>query len=159
MNNSKAVFCSLENSRSHSIRISIFVVLAAFLSIHATPAQAQGRIDCASLNSKILHRSVRYCVMLPPSYESSKGTKYPVLYFLHGLGEGEQTLLRSGGWGLIEDLRREKRIGDFLLVAPEGRASFFINSADGQDRYNDFLPTEFLRYIESQYHIIRDRKS
>jgi len=86
MNKSKVAFCNLQNSCSESVRISIFVVLAALLSIHATPAQAQGRIDCASLNSKILHRSVRYCVMLPPSYESSKGTKYPVLYFLHGLG-------------------------------------------------------------------------
>ena len=158
MNNSKAVFCSLENSRSHSIRISIFVVLAAFLSIHATPAQAQGRIDCASLNSKILHRSVRYCVMLPPSYESSKGTKYPVLYFLHGLGENEQTLLRSGGWGLIEDLRQQDKVGDFLMVAPEGRGSFFIDAAGTGDRYEKFFLSEFLPYVETHFRIIRDRR-
>jgi S-formylglutathione hydrolase FrmB len=97
--------------------------------------------------------------MLPPGYEKEGSKKYPVLYFLHGLGEGEQTLLRSGGWGLIEDLRREGKIGDFLVVAPEGRASFFINSADGQDRYSDFFLTEFLPYIESQYHVIADRST
>jgi S-formylglutathione hydrolase FrmB len=158
MNNSKAVFCSHQNSRSHSIRISIFIVLAAFLSIHATPAQAQGRIDCASLNSKILHRAVRYCVMLPPSYESSKDTKYPVLYFLHGLGENEQTLLRSGGWGLIEDLRQQDKVGDFLMVAPEGRGSFFIDAAGAGDRYEKFFLSEFLPYVETHFRIIRDRR-
>ena len=120
---------------------------------------AQGRIDCNSLNSRILHRAVRYCVMLPPSYETSATQKYPSLYFLHGLGENEQTLLRSGGWGLIEDLRQQHKIGEFILVAPEGRGSFFINSADGHDRYSDFLLTEFIPYTEAHYRIIHHRKS
>lgn len=121
-------------------------------------AFAQGRIDCASLKSKILNRPVRYCVMLPPSYEAEKDKKYPVLYFLHGLGENEQTLLRSGGWGLIEDLRQQHKIGDFLMVAPEGRGSFFINSEDKGERYNDFFLAEFLPLIESHYRVLRDRK-
>lgn len=96
--------------------------------------------------------------MLPPSYETDKGTKYPVLYFLHGLGENEQTLLRTGGWGLIEDLRQQHKIGDFLMVAPEGRGSFFINAAGNGDRYSDFFLTEFIPYVESHYRVIRDRK-
>lgn len=96
--------------------------------------------------------------MLPPSYETEKGKKYPVLYFLHGLGENEQVLLRSGGWGLIEDLRQQHKIGDFLMVAPEGRGSFFINSAGRGDRYNDFFLTEFIPFVESHYRIFRDRR-
>jgi S-formylglutathione hydrolase FrmB len=120
---------------------------------------AQGRIDCSSLNGQILHRAVHYCVMLPLSYESDSSQKFPVLYFLHGLGENEQTLLRSSGWGLIQDLQRQKKVGDFLMVAPEGRGSFFINSAGNRDRYNDFFLTEFIPYIETHYRIARDRKS
>lgn len=119
---------------------------------------AQGRVDCASLDSKILHRPVRYCVMLPPSYETEKETKYPVIYFLHGLGENEQTLLRAGGWGLIEDLRQQHKVGDFVVAAPEGRASFFINSANGKERYSDFFSTEFMPYIETHYRVLRDRR-
>jgi S-formylglutathione hydrolase FrmB len=119
---------------------------------------AQGRIDCSTVNSKILQRPVRYCVMLPPSYETDKNKKYPVLYFLHGLGENEQTLLRSGGWGLIEDLRQQHKVGDFLMVAPEGRGSFFINAAGRGDRYSDFLLSEFLPYIESHFRVLRDRR-
>lgn len=97
--------------------------------------------------------------MLPPNYGTNTQSKYPVLYFLHGLGENEQTLLRSGGWGLIEDLRRDHKVGDFLMIAPEGRGSFFINSADGRDRYNDFFLTELLPYIETHYRVIRERRS
>lgn len=124
-----------------------------------TFASAQGRIDCSAFNSHILNRAVRYCVMLPSDYESNLKTKYPILYFLHGLGENEQTLLQSGGWGLVEDLRRDHKVGEFLMVAPEGRGSFFINSADGHDRYGDFFLTEFLPFIETKYRVVRERQS
>jgi enterochelin esterase family protein len=121
-------------------------------------ASAQSRIDCTSIESHMLHRAVRYCVMLPSSYEKET-KKYPVLYFLHGLGENEQALMRSGGWGLIEELPLERKAGDFIMVAPEGRGTFFIDSADGHNRYNDFLISEFLPFIETHYRIVRTRKS
>jgi S-formylglutathione hydrolase FrmB len=135
-----------------------FLVLTS-LFFFSSLVFAQGRIDCSSFSSNILHRAVRYCVMLPSSYEKETSKKYPVLYFLHGLGENEQTLLRSGGWGLIEDLRQQHKVGDFLMVAPEGWGSFFINSADGRDRYSDFFLSEFLPHIETHYRVIRNRKA
>lgn len=135
------------------------LLLVVSLLAFANLSSAQGRIDCSVINSHIVKRVVRYCVMLPPGYDKEKDRKYPVLYFLHGLGENEQALMRSGGWGLIEDLQREHKVGDLLMVAPEGRGSFFINSADGHDRYSDFLLVEFLPYIETHYRIIRNRKS
>ena len=133
--------------------------LVTFLWFFSSLAFGQGRIDCSALRSAILHRSVHYCVMLPPSYEKETSKKYPVLYFLHGLGENEQTLLSSGGWGLIEDLRQQHRVGDFLMVAPEGWDTFFINSADGRARYSDFFLLEFLPYVETRYRVIRNRKA
>ena len=54
---------------------------------------------------------------------------------------------------LIEDLRQQNKIGDLLIVAPEGRRSFYINSADGKVRYSDFFLREFMPYIESKYRI------
>jgi S-formylglutathione hydrolase FrmB len=136
----------------------VFVILAVPPTT-CLPALAQGRVDCNVLNSRVLNRAVRYCVMLPPSYQTDTNRKYPALYFLHGLGENEQALLRSGGWGLIEDLRQQHKISDFLIIAPEGRGSFFINSSDGRDRYSGFLLSEFLPYIETHYRIFRDRRS
>jgi len=120
-------------------------------------ALAQSRIDCNALKSRILGDTVHYCVLLPPSYASAPAKRYPVLYFLHGLGENEQTLFKTGGWNLIEDLRQQHKIGDFLIVTPEAKASFFVNSADGKVRYSDFFLQEFIPYIEGEYRIRRER--
>lgn len=127
----------------------------------ANIAAAQSRIDCNALNSHLLGEVVHYCVLLPPGYESpaEKTARYPVLYFLHGLGENEQTLFKSGGWNLIEDLRQQHKVGDFLIVTPEAKASFYVNSANSKVRYSDFFLREFLPYIEGKYRIRRERKA
>jgi S-formylglutathione hydrolase FrmB len=100
-------------------------------------------------------------VLLPASYDGadSKSLRYPVLYFLHGLGQDERTLFDTGGWNLIEDLRQQHKIGDFLIVAPEGRRSFYVNSADGRVRYSDFLLQEFIPYVERQFRIRAGRQN
>jgi len=124
-------------------------------------ARAQSRIDCSALNSRILKQTVHYCVYLPSGYDAGASQhpvrRYPVLYFLHGLGDNEQTLFNSGGWTLLDDLRSHQKMGDFLIVAPEGRRSFYINSADGSVRYNDFFLREFMPYIDHAYRVLPGR--
>ena len=68
-------------------------------------------------------------------------------------------MFKTGGWTLIEDLRQQKQISDFLVVAPEGKSSFYINSADGHIRYNDFFLREFIPYIESHYSVRKERSA
>jgi S-formylglutathione hydrolase FrmB len=135
-------------------------VLAALL---VGACHAQGRIDCSALQSHILGESVHYCIMLPPDYNAAIAShtprRYPVLYFLHGLGDNEQTLFKGGGWDLIQDLRQKGQISDFLVVAPEGGRTFYINSADGRVLYSDFFIREFIPYIESRYSIRRERSA
>jgi len=132
------------------------VVLLAWFVAPAS-SHAAGRAECRSLPSKILARDVAFCVLLPPSYDADKTRRYPVLYFLHGLGENEQVLVNSGGWNLIQDLWEQKQIGEFLIVTPAARRSFYINSRDGRVRYEDFFIREFLPYIESHYRIRTNR--
>lgn len=132
-------------------------------------ALAQGRTDCNVIQSRILRDTVHYCVMLPPNYDAAiaghSGRNdpapriYPVLYFLHGLGDNEQTFLKSGGWDLVEDLRQQGEISEFLIVVPEGKRGFYINSFNGRVRYNDFFIHEFMPYIESHYSIRRERSA
>jgi len=120
-------------------------------------AYGQSRIDCNALNSQVLKQTVHYCVYLPAGYDAAAGSRpaqrYPVLYFLHGLGDNEQTLFNSGGWTMLDDLRHQHKMGDFLIVAPEGRRSFYVNSANGSVRYSDFFLREFIPHIESRYRI------
>jgi S-formylglutathione hydrolase FrmB len=133
------------------------VRLLAILVLLIASAAAQSRIDCSAMKSRILGEAIRYCVLLPASYDSAKAQHYPVLYFLHGLGESEKTLFDTGGWTLIDDLQEEWKIGEFLIVAPEGKSSFYINAADGKFRYNDFFVREFMPRIETKYRIRRER--
>jgi S-formylglutathione hydrolase FrmB len=135
-------------------RSKVFFLLLTFLCGMET-ARAQSRIDCNAIKSQVLKEVVHYCVYLPSGYDGVKhpASRYPVLYFLHGLGDNEQTLFKSGGWTLLDDLRSHKKMGDFLIVAPEGKQSFYINSADSSVRYSDFFIREFVPHIEHTYRV------
>jgi S-formylglutathione hydrolase FrmB len=124
----------------------------------APPQQSHARIDCSDVPSRILQREVPYCVVLPPTYDADGVHRYPVLYDLHGLGDDEKMLLRPGVLNLVEGLWARKQVGEFLIVTPDGGASFYINSYDGQ-RYEDFLMREFLPVIERRYRILPGRES
>jgi S-formylglutathione hydrolase FrmB len=133
----------------------LFELLFALLIFFSAAATAQSRTDCNVVNSRILKETIHYCVQLPPDYDAkaSPPRTYPVLYFLHGLGQNEQTLFSTGGWSVIEDLRRQHKISDFLVVAPEGKRTFYINSPGNTLRYSDFFLQEFIPAIESRYHV------
>lgn len=122
-------------------------------------ASSQARGECLSVPSRILGRSVPYCVILPPGYAEDANRRYPVLYYFHGLGDSEQMFVRSGGFNLIEELWDARQLGDFLIVTPAGYSSFFMNSHDGRFRYDDFFLQEFMPWIEHRYRVAPDRES
>jgi S-formylglutathione hydrolase FrmB len=136
-------------------------IAALLLSCVLSPSvtASTGRAECNSLPSKILAHAVSYCVLLPPSYDAEKTRRYPILYLLHGLGDNEQMLIHSGGMNLIEDLWEQHQLGEFLIVTPDGAASFYINSRDGKRRYEDFFLQEFMPGIEKRYRAQAQRKS
>jgi S-formylglutathione hydrolase FrmB len=143
---------------NRNCRLVVLVVLMAFGFGFALPVRAAARAECRTVPSRILGRAVPYCVFLPPSYDADKARQYPVLYFLHGLGENEQVLLNSGGWNLIEDNWEQKQVGEFVIVAPSAGRSFYINSCDGRVKYEDFFIREFVPLMESHYRIKAQRR-
>ena len=127
------------------------VVLIVGMLLFAVGGFAQSRADCSVLKSAILHRDVPYCVILPPSFATEKTRRFPVVYYLHGIGDNEQSLINTGGWNRYNELLRQKKVGEFILAAPAGFATFFINSRDGRVRYEDFFLKEFMPAIEKKY--------
>ena len=128
-----------------------FVLLLSVMA--AMPAAGAARGECRVAPSKVLGRAVPYCILLPPSYDTQKSRRYPILYFLHGLGDNEQMFLHSGGWDLVQDLWESGKLSEYLIVTPAGGTSFFIDSKDGRTRYEDFLIQEFLPFIEGHYRV------
>lgn len=141
-----------------SLRPYALAVLLPLLCALAPSAFAQGRAECRDAPSKILGRAVPYCVILPPSYDSDKARRYPILYFLHGLGGDAQQLIAGGGLDMVADLWQQKKITEFLIVTPGAGRSFYVNSRDSRVRYQDFFIREFLPYIETHYRTLRDRR-
>jgi S-formylglutathione hydrolase FrmB len=138
-------------SRMWGAGLAALLVACAGSLLGPPAAQATGRAECVSLPSKILARTVPYCVLLPPSYDAEKTRRYPILYLLHGLGDNEEMLVHSGGMNLVEDLWEEHQLGELLIVTPAGGTSFYINSRDGKRRYEDFFLEEFMPGVEKRY--------
>jgi S-formylglutathione hydrolase FrmB len=134
----------------HSPLATLFILL---YFLYLPSASATGRVECNTVPSKILTRSVPYCVVLPASFDADQTKHFPILYELHGLGDNEQFFVHSGLWNLVEDLRERGEVKDFLIATPAGGAGFYINSKDGKVRYEDFLLQEFFPFIEKHYHV------
>lgn len=153
-----------DKSHMRPLIAAVLVLSGVCLLPLASPAGARpsassaARGECRTLPSRILGRSVAYCVILPPGYGQDANRRYPVLYYFHGLGDNEQ-MFRSGGFNLIEELWDRRELADFIVVSPAGYASFFMNSHDGRFRYDDFFLREFMPWMESHYQIAARRDS
>jgi len=139
------------------LRATFLLCFLSLLGLGSPAHAATGRVECNSLASKILNRPVPYCIVLPASFDSEKTRHFSILYFLHGLGDNEQSFIHSGAWNLTEDMREKREMKEFLIATPDGGASFYINSKDGKGRYEDFLLQEFFPAIEKRYRVAAGR--
>ena len=144
-----ADLATLRKGRILHLALRAWLVLLALSLVPLL--HAQGRAECSVIKSTVLARPVRYCAFLPDSFDQDKTRQYPVLYYLHGLGDNEQSLLNFGGWDVITELRRQGKIGDFIVLAPSGGHTFYLNSADGKVRYEDFFIKKFMPQMEKKY--------
>lgn len=134
--------------------IALIAVAAVTLPGFAAPAaNAPTTLDCGAISSKILGRDVNYCVDLPAGYASSS-QRYPTLYFLHGLFEHYHAWDENGGKDIFDGLLKKGVVGPFIVVLPDGGNSFYVNSYDGHDRYEDFFMQEFVPDIDGKYRTI-----
>jgi S-formylglutathione hydrolase FrmB len=114
---------------------------------------AGSRVEYKAFPSKLLGRDLRYGVYLPPSYNGS-ASRYPVLYFLHGLNENEMRWSTRGHTDLMLDrMVADKKIGEFIIAIPFAAQSFYTNTRDGREKWEDAIVGEFLPMIESTYRV------
>jgi S-formylglutathione hydrolase FrmB len=136
--------------------LSVFVSLLIAFPALAQPSSS--RVSCESISSAILGRAVEYCVALPAGYEQGAG-RYPVLYFLHGLFEDARSWSEHSGLLTWDSLMSEGKIGKFIVVMPDGGKSFYVNSFDGHERYEDFFIQELVPLIDHKYRTIASREA
>lgn len=132
------------------------IILLFFCSnlLYSAFAQNTGKvIEQKTVKSAILGRDVRYTIYLPVDYDRAERT-YPVVYLLHGFTDD------NTGWLQFGEINRyaDKAIADgtippMIIVMPNGDSSWYINSYDGKEKYEDFFVKEFMPSIEKTYRI------
>lgn len=140
--------------------VKSFLLSLIFCCILITcEAQNTGKvIEQKTIKSSILHKNVNYTIYLPPDYETSE-RKYPVVYLLHGYTDD------NTGWVQFGEVNRyadkaiaEGTIPPMIIVMPNGDSSFYINSYDGKEMYEDFFIKEFMPALEKTYRIKAEKK-
>src|SRR3954469_14705836 len=102
-----------------AVRCSILAGLIALAAAPTAGASLHGTIARHSFHSRALARKARYSVYLPPGYAASS-TRYPVIYFLHGL-PGSSTSYRAIGWFAAALERTRNRA--IVIGAPGARGA------------------------------------
>jgi len=110
-----------------------------------------------SMSSRILGREVNYAVYLPADYENSS-RRYPVVYLLHGYSDDETGWIQFGEVNMAADRAIASReIPSMIIVMPDAKTTWYMNNANGSEKYEDMFIQEFIPYIDQTYHT-RDKK-
>lgn len=120
-----------------------------FLAIYAM-GQSTLR-ESLRVKSAVLGREVRYSIYLPPDYSTSE-RKYPVLYLLHGFTDDETGWPQFGEVKALADAQLARQEMTAMIIAmPDAGTSWYMNSADGKVKFEDFFIKEFIPFIDANY--------
>lgn len=147
MKNHHRVINALRQAFALSLFISLFVTLAAQVQ-----NPSFNRVETVRFESKLVGTTLPYKVILPADYNSSRVTRYPVLYLLHGLG------------GHYSDWTTRTNVADYaaqyhlIIVTPEGNDSWYIDSAGvPTDKYESYILNELIPDVDARYRTIQSR--
>ena len=132
-----------------------FSFLFALMMFSSTVfAQNMGKsMEGKIVKSAIMGKDVKYTIYLPAGYETSERS-YPVVYLLHGYSDDDTGWLQFGEINRLADKAiADGTIPPMIIVMPDGFVSFYMNSYDGKEKYEDFFVKEFMPKIEKDYRI------
>ena len=131
-------------------KISLLFFL--FLSL-TTFAQQSVIKESLTLKSSIMGKDMAYNIYLPADYGQSNRS-YPVLYLLHGYSDDETGWTQFGEVQHIADQSIQSgEAPQMIIVMPDGGVTFYMNSQDEKEKYEDYFIKEFMPHIESTYRI------
>jgi enterochelin esterase-like enzyme len=118
------------------------LILTCFFLVllQAGVGQNMGKvIESKTVKSAIIGKDVKYSVYLPADYAIAERA-YPVVYLLHGYTDDNTGWLQFGEINRYADKAiAEGIIPPMIIVMPNGDSSWYINSYDGKEKYEDFF--------------------
>ena len=131
---------------------AFIILLVCLLCAISAPAQRQPAIQIVQFQSSLLGRTLPYNVILPRDYETSRTTRYPALYLLHGL------------FGHYSDWATKTNVADYaaqyriIVVMPEGNDGWYTDSASvPSDKYESYILKELIPDVQKRYRTIETR--
>lgn len=125
----------------------------------ATPIlPSPSRVLEVDFASKTLGRSVRYDIYLPAGYDSDPARRYPVLYYLHGIGGDPREWLGYGLRETADQLMGSGAIRPFLIVLPEGDQGYWVDQVNGGPQWATYVANDVVAAIDGTYRTIADRQ-
>lgn len=129
---------------------ALLVALAGYYYHVQNPAH----VEVVQFNSSLVGKSLPYNVILPRGYRliTSRRTRYPVLYLLHGWsGDHDSWLSKTA----LSQYAAEQRL---IIITPEGENGWYTDSATvPSDQYETYLLNELIPDVDRRYRTIRDR--
>ncbi len=126
---------------------------------------AHGNLEMVEYDSKSVGNKRKALVYTPPGY--SAGTKYPVLYLLHGIGGDEEEWRRGGHPEIILDnLLADQKAVPMIIVMPNGRAQTddrpgpnAMATAPAFGKFDQDLLGSLIPLVEAKYSVKSDREN
>jgi S-formylglutathione hydrolase FrmB len=122
----------------------------AIVTLSASGAAAQARTvrhASASLGSERI-----FSILLPPGYADSDA-RYPVVYLFHGGGQDHTAFMARA---MFPALARKQ---EAIFVMPAADRNYSGMSAQGQARYNNYIASELVDYVDANYRTIASPQS
>ncbi len=120
----------------------------------------------------------RLVVYLPPSYAADTSQRFPVAYYLHGLGGAESDWVARGGIDAAADSLFNRGTPEMIIVMPDGDDGWYTtwttqlayrtcaDTLHGEaassfcvehQRYDDYIARDVVRYVDTHYRTQADR--
>jgi len=145
--------------RSRVFRLGL-VVLPLVLLPQASHGQRGTVLESRSFQAPALEAVLEYSVYLPPGYDQ-EDRSYLTVYLLHGYGGDHTNWVRMGDAALTADsLIAEGSIPPVILVMPDGRNSFYVDSDPdvGFGAFETAIVHDLVSHVDSSYRTVRSRR-
>jgi len=117
----------------------------AIVTLSASGAAAQARTVRHA--STALGSERIFSILLPLGYADSD-TRYPVVYLFHGGGQDHTAFMARA---MFPGLARKQ---EAIFVMPAADRNYSGMSVDGQARYNAYVASELVDYVDAHYRTI-----
>ncbi|MDX2019480.1 MAG: alpha/beta hydrolase-fold protein [Deltaproteobacteria bacterium] len=113
-------------------------------------------VEHHSFYSPSMRRQVGFNIYLPDAYRAEPLKRFPVVYYLHGRTDDENTHLQN--INVLDRAIADGKVLPFIYVYTYGgRTSFFSDSVDGTIRGETVIIKELIPHVDGAYRTIANR--